>query len=104
MNKDNIRYNIGKAHNTESGILPNGELFSLDSIKTRLNNNMAILGASGAGKTRSVVIPNILSACGSYIVADPKGNLYKKYGDYMTPPPPSEITYYPISRITFPDE
>ena len=27
-----------------------------------------------------------------------------KYGDYMTPPPPSEITYYPISRITFPDE
>ena len=83
MNKDNIRYNIGKAHNTECGILPNGELFSLDSIKTRLNNNMAILGASGAGKTRSVVIPNILSACGSYIVADPKGNLYKKYGDYM---------------------
>ena len=26
-----------------------------------------------------------------------------KYGDYMTPPPPSEITYYPISKIKFPD-
>lgn len=83
MVRDTLRYNIGKAHNLECGILPNGELFSLDSIKTRLNNNMVILGASGAGKTRSVVIPNLLSACGSYIIADPKGNLHKKYGEYM---------------------
>ncbi|MBQ8922695.1 MAG: type IV secretory system conjugative DNA transfer family protein [Oscillospiraceae bacterium] len=83
MVRDSFRYNIGKAHNLECGILPNGELFSLDSVKTRLNNNMVILGASGAGKTRSVVIPNLLSACGSYIIADPKGNLYTKYGDYM---------------------
>lgn len=83
MIRDTIRYNIGKAHNLECGILPNGELFDLDSVKTRINNNMAILGASGAGKTRSMVIPNLLSACGSYIVADPKGNLHKKYGDYM---------------------
>jgi len=83
MSRDTIRYNILKAHNLECGILPNGELFDLDSVKTRLNNNMAILGASGAGKTRSVVIPNLLSACGSYIVADPKGNLHMKYGDYL---------------------
>lgn len=26
-----------------------------------------------------------------------------KYGDYMTPPPPSEITYYPIHEIVFPE-
>ena len=83
MSRDTIRNNILKAHNLECGILPNGELFDLDSVKTRLNNNMAILGASGAGKTRSVVIPNLLAACGSYIVADPKGNLHKKYGDYL---------------------
>ena len=25
-----------------------------------------------------------------------------KYGDYMTPPPPKDITYYPISKIEFP--
>lgn len=83
MVKGNVRYNIGKAHNTESGILPNGELFSLNSIRTRLNNNMAVLGASGAGKTRSAVIPNLLAACGSYIIADPKGSLYRKYSEYM---------------------
>lgn len=83
MIKETNRYNISKAHNLGCGILPNGELFSLDSIETRLNNNMAILGASGAGKTRSVVIPNLLSACGSYIISDPKGNLYTKYGEYM---------------------
>lgn len=83
MIRETARYNIKKAHNMGYGILPNGELFDLDSISTRLNNNMAILGASGAGKTRSVVIPNILAACGSYIISDPKGSLYKKYGDHM---------------------
>lgn len=83
MENDTIRYNIRKAHNMGYGILPNGELFDLDNLKTGLNNNMAILGASGAGKTRSVVIPNLLSAYGSYIVADPKGNLHKKYSEHM---------------------
>ena len=83
MIRETTRYNIKKAHNMGYGILPNGELFNLDSISTKLNNNMAVLGASGAGKTRSVVIPNILAACGSYIISDPKGSLYKKYGDHM---------------------
>jgi len=77
------RYNLLKAHNTNCSILPNGELRSLDSIATRVNNNVVVLGASGAGKTRSVVIPNLLSACGSYIVTDPKGSLYRKYSSNM---------------------
>lgn len=38
------------------------------------------------------------------IVKDYDTVLSLMYGDYMTPPPPSEITYYPISRIKFPDE
>lgn len=80
---ENHSDNIKKAHKFNYAILPNGELFSLDSIKTKRNNNISIMGASGAGKTRSFVIPNILSAVDSYIVADPKGNLYVKYRDYM---------------------
>lgn len=84
MNRKTFRkYNILKAHQCDCTILPNGELRGLDSFSTRVNNNAAILGASGAGKTRSVVIPNILSACGSYIVADPKGSLYKNYSENM---------------------
>lgn len=57
--------------------------YSLDCYKTKLNNNALIVGASGTGKTRSIVIPNLLQATGSYIVCDPKGTLYKEYGDYM---------------------
>lgn len=71
------------AHCHGYGILPNGELFDMNSIKTRRNNNISIFGASGAGKTRSFVIPNILSAVNSYIVSDPKGNLYTRYADLM---------------------
>ena len=71
------------AHYCRYGILPNGEMFDLDSITTKRNNNITVFGASGAGKTRSFVIPNILSAVGSYIVADPKGNLYTQYADIM---------------------
>lgn len=37
------------------------------------------------------------------IVKDYDTFLTLKYGDYMTPPPASEITYYPISSIKFPD-
>lgn len=64
-------------------ILAENQEYSLDCYKTQLNNNVLVVGASGAGKTRSIVTPNLLEATGSYIVSDPKGNLYKKYGDYL---------------------
>ena len=38
------------------------------------------------------------------IVKDYDTFLTLKYGDYMTPPPPDKITYYPVGRIVFPDE
>ncbi len=64
-------------------IIAKNVVYSLDSHKTKLNNNVLVVGASGAGKTRSIVIPNLLQATGSYIVSDPKGNLYKQYGPYL---------------------
>ncbi len=36
------------------------------------------------------------------IIKDYDTILTLKYGDYMTPPPPKEITFYPISEIEFP--
>ena len=51
--------------------------YSLDDIKSRLNNNVLVVGGSGTGKTSTVVIPNLRQAVGSYIVSDPKGMLYK---------------------------
>ncbi|WP_024867134.1 VirD4-like conjugal transfer protein, CD1115 family [Butyrivibrio sp. FCS014] len=64
-------------------ILANGQFYSMDCYKTLRNNNVLIVGASGAGKTRSIITPNILQAQGSYIISDPKGKLWKDYGEYL---------------------
>ncbi len=61
-------------------IIAKNKEYNLNSYETRLNNNVIVVGGSGAGKTTSVVMPNILQATGSYIVTDPKGNLYRKLG------------------------
>ena len=67
----------------EALIVANGCYYDMNCYKTKRNNNVLVVGTSGAGKTRSIVTPNLLQAVGSYIVSDPKGNLYSKYGDYL---------------------
>ncbi len=64
-------------------ILAQDQYYSLDCFDTKLNNNVIAVGTSGAGKTRSLVEPNLLQATGSYVISDPKGNLYEKYKDYL---------------------
>ena len=76
-------------------ILAKEQYYSLDCYKTQLNNNVLVVGASGAGKTRSIVTPNILQATGSYVVSDPKGNLYTRYKDYL------ELQGYEVKKLDF---
>lgn len=64
-------------------ILAENHEYSLDCYETQLNNNVLVVGTSGAGKTRSIVTPNLLEATGSYVISDPKGNLYQKYKGYL---------------------
>lgn len=64
-------------------ILGDGQYYDMDCRRTGLNNNILVVGTSGSGKTRSIVSPNILQAIGSYIIVDPKGNLYGKYAGYL---------------------
>lgn len=59
------------------------KVYSTEWKKTHLNNNVLVMGSSGSGKTRGIVSPNLIQAEGSYVVSDPKGNLYKKYGEYL---------------------
>ncbi|MDE6700046.1 MAG: type IV secretory system conjugative DNA transfer family protein, partial [Acetatifactor sp.] len=64
-------------------VLAEGVSFDMDCLTTGLNNNVLVVGTSGSGKTRSIVEPNLLQANGSYVVSDPKGNLYQKYKRYI---------------------
>ncbi len=64
-------------------ILADGQYYSRNCYETKLNNNVLVVGCPGSGKTRSIVTPNILQASGSYIISDPKGNLYDQYSDYL---------------------
>ena len=64
-------------------ILAKGILRSNDTRKTGINNNDLIIGPSGSGKTRSYVIPNILQANESMIIADTKGDLAAAFTPYL---------------------
>lgn len=57
---------------------------SFDTKKTALNNNVLIIGGSGAGKSFRLVKPNAYQ-CGtqSYIFTDPKGELLRDTGNYL---------------------
>ena len=65
-------------------VLGKGAVFTTDASKTMLNNNILVVAASGAGKTYSVVEPNLLMTNhSSLIISDPKGALVKKYKQYF---------------------
>lgn len=60
---------------------------TIDTKVTDLNNNIFLIGGSGAGKSYRFAKPNLLQMVGSYIVTDPKGEMLrdtagvmKKYG------------------------
>ncbi|MBR5951597.1 MAG: type IV secretory system conjugative DNA transfer family protein [Actinomycetaceae bacterium] len=53
------------------------ENLSLDTRKTRRNLNVCVIGASGTGKTRSYMLPNIRKADMSKAITDPKGEIYR---------------------------
>lgn len=64
-------------------LIAEGCAYSLDDFKTRLNNNVLIVGGSGCGKTRNIVVPNLCKCAGSYVISDPKGDLCRRYGGYL---------------------
>lgn len=61
-------------------ILGRGHALSTDTVETGLNNNMLVIGPSGAGKTRHMLKPNLLQMGSSFITLDTKGTLAREVG------------------------
>ena len=56
---------------------------SLNGKWTQRNANALIFGASGSGKTRFFLSPNLLQANASYVITDPSGDIMKKFGAFL---------------------
>ena len=85
-------------HNVTTERVLGKDLFaSNDTWTTGLNNNDLLVGPSGAGKTRGYVVPNLLHAQDSLIVADTKGNLRRLYGKHL------EERGYTVMHLDFTD-
>lgn len=60
------------------------ERLAMETNRTRRNLNCAVIGSSGSGKSRSFVLPNLLSGNGaSFAVTDPKSELYRIAGEAL---------------------
>ena len=55
----------------------------LDTHKHRRSLNMLVIGGSGAAKTRSFVLPSILTANTNYVITDPKSEVLLATGGYL---------------------
>ncbi len=64
-------------------ILSQNVRMSLDTRHTKLNNNVLIIGGSGAGKTFYEVKPNLMQLNTSFIATDPKGELLRSEGEML---------------------
>lgn len=66
-------------------VLSQNVKMSLDTRHTKLNNNVLIIGGSGAGKTFFEVKPNLMQMpknC-SFVITDPKGEIVRSCGGML---------------------
>ena len=67
----------------QSLILTRHFCIGLDGRRHRRNLNVLVIGGTGAGKSRSHALPNLLQACCSYVITDPKAELLRKTGRFL---------------------
>lgn len=73
--------NVGEIDNNM--IISKNLKLSLDTYKTRRNNNVLIIGGSGTGKSRFFIKPNMLQGNSSFIITDPSGELYASQSHFL---------------------
>ena len=70
--------------NRKSGfILSKNHYLGTDLKKVAINKNILVIGGSGAGKSACYIKPNILQMLGSYVITDPKGELYRDTSGFL---------------------
>lgn len=67
----------------EGFILSRKHYLGTDLKKVGINKNILVVGGSGAGKTACFIKPNIMQCLGSYVITDPKGELYKETSNFL---------------------
>jgi type IV secretion system protein VirD4 len=67
----------------EGFILSRTHYLGTDPKKVRIIKNILVFGGSGTGKTACYIKPNILQKLGSYVITDPKGELYRDTSRYL---------------------
>lgn len=73
-----------KHHNGDKNMILTQNIFlSMNSRQTLRNNNVLVIGGSGAGKSRFMVKPNILQANCNYVITDPAGELLESTGKFL---------------------
>jgi type IV secretion system protein VirD4 len=70
--------------NKKSGfILSKKHYLGTDLRKVKVNKNILVVGGSGTGKSACYIKPNILQMLGSYVITDPKGELYRETSQFL---------------------
>lgn len=64
-------------------ILSKTHYLGTDLRKVKVNKNILVFGGSGTGKSACYVKPNILQRLGSYVITDPKGELYRETSQFL---------------------
>lgn len=62
------------------------------------NRHVFIMGASGRGKTYTLVGPNLLQMNGSFVISDPKGELFRQYAALL------ELHGYKVECLNLTDD
>ncbi len=70
---------LGKNDDGEPYILP----YDNERFEYKRNQNIIVFGATGSGKTESFVKPNILQADTSFVITDPKEEIYNELAAYL---------------------
>ncbi|MEG1344273.1 MAG: type IV secretory system conjugative DNA transfer family protein [Clostridia bacterium] len=74
----------GETLNKKEGfILSKKHYLNTDLRKVKINKNILVFGGSGTGKSACYIKPNILQKLGSYVITDPKGELYRETSGYL---------------------